>query len=94
MGLEATAGAAGRASAAALIDAWEASRGRAQKQADLEAEARALGVARTSLRGSLLSLRKAYTAARGSIPDRDCPGKADIDGRLEQLEEGSSGQTS
>ena len=77
-----------RVAQAILVDAWEAAKGRVAKQAEVEAEARVLGIPKLTLKGTQLQLRKAYVLACGPLPDKFCPSRTYVDWRLEQLEEG------
>jgi len=77
-----------RVSVAKLAEAWEAARQRATTTRKLEAEARVSGQTREMLKGTHLSLRRACSRAHGVVDDRRCPGRAYLEARLEQLDDG------
>jgi len=69
-------------------EAWEAARQRASTTRKLDAEARVSGQAREMLKGTHLALRRACARAHGAVEDRRCPGRAYLENRLEQLDDG------
>jgi len=73
---------------AKLAEAWEAAKQRATTTRKLEAEARVTGQSREMLKGTHLALRRACARAHGQVEDRRCPGRAYLEGRLEQLDDG------
>jgi len=73
---------------AKLAEAWEAARQRATTTRKLDAEARVTGHAREMLKGTHLALRRACARAHGVVEDRRCPGRAYLESRLEQLDDG------
>jgi len=79
---------ADRVTVAKLAEAWEAARQRAATTRKLEAEARVTGQTREMLKGTHLALRRACARAHGTVEDRRCPGRAYLEGRLEQLDDG------
>jgi len=88
LGLTPAASTADRVVVAKLAEAWEAARQRAVTTRKIEAEARVTGQAREMLKGVHLSLRRACARAHGAVEDRRCPGRAYLEGRLEQLDDG------
>jgi len=88
LGLDPSNSVAERVSVAKLAEAWEAARQRATTTRKLEAEARVTGQAREMLKGTHLSLRRACARAHGHVEDRRCPGRAYLETRLEQLDDG------
>jgi len=88
LGLDPTNSIAERVSVAKLAEAWEAARQRATTTRKLEAEARVTGQTREMLKGTHLSLRRACARAHGHVEDRRCPGRAYLENRLEQLDDG------
>ena len=79
---------ADRVIVAKLAEAWEAARQRATTTRKLEAEARVSGQTREMLKGTHLALRRACARTHGPVEDRRCPGRAYLEGRLEQLDDG------
>jgi len=77
-----------RVTVAKLAEAWEAARQRATTARKLEAEARVSGQTREMLKGVHLALRRACARTHGSVEDRRCPGRAYLECRLEQLDDG------
>jgi len=77
-----------RVTVAKLAEAWEASKQRATTARKLEAEARVTGQSREMLKGTHLSLRRACARVHGQVEDRRCPGRAYLEARLEQLDDG------
>jgi len=73
---------------AKLSEAWEAARQRASTTRKMDAEARVSGQARELLKGTHLALRRACARAHGPVEDRRCPGRAYLEMRLEQLDDG------
>jgi len=73
---------------AKLAEAWEAARQRATTSRKLEAEARVTGQTREMLKGVHLALRRACARTHGVVEDRRCPGRAYLESRLEQLDDG------
>jgi len=73
---------------AKLAEAWEAARQRATTTRKLDAEARVTGHSREMLKGTHLALRRACARAHGVVEDRRCPGRAYLESRLEQLDDG------
>jgi len=88
LGLNPAASVGERVTVAKLAEAWEASRQRATTSRKLEAEARISGQTREMLKGVHLSLRRACACTHGAVEDRRCPGRAYVEGRLEQLDDG------
>jgi len=88
LGLDPAHSIAERVSVAKLAEAWEAARQRATTTRKLEAEARVSGQSREMLKGTHLSLRRACARAHGAVEDRRCPGRAYLENRLEQLDDG------
>jgi hypothetical protein len=78
-----------RVTVAKLAEAWEASRQRAVTVRKIEAEARASGQAKEMLKGVHLSLRRACARTQGVVDDRRCPGRAYVEARLEQVDDGA-----
>jgi len=77
-----------RVTVAKMAEAWEASRQRATTSRKLEAEARVSGQTREMLKGVHLALRRACARTHGTVEDRRCPGRAYLENRLEQLDDG------
>jgi len=73
---------------AKLAEAWEAAKQRATTSRKLEAEARVTGQSREMLKGTHLALRRACARVHGHVEDRRCPGRAYLEARLEQLDDG------
>jgi len=88
LGLDPVESIAARVTVAKLSEAWEASRQRASTTRKLEAEARVTGQTREMLKGTHLALRRACARAHGNVEDRRCPGRAYLENRLEQLDDG------
>jgi len=88
LGLDPSASVADRILVAKLSEAWEAARQRATTARKLEAEARVTGQTREMLKGVHLALRRACARSHGTVEDRRCPGRAYLEGRLEQLDDG------
>jgi len=86
--LNPAASAADRVTVAKLAEAWEAARQRAVTTRKLEAEARVVGQSREMLKGTHLALRRACARTLGTVEDRRCPGRAYLEARLEQLDDG------
>ena len=87
-GLDQSADVDARVIVAKLAEAWEAARQRATTSRKLEAEARATGQTKEMLKGVHLSLRRACARTHGVIDDRRCPGRAYVESRLEQVDDG------
>jgi len=79
---------ADRVTVAKLAEAWEAARQRAVTTRKMEAEARVTGQTREMLKGTHLALRRACARTHGPVEDRRCPGRAYLEARLEQLDDG------
>jgi len=88
LGLNPTSSIGERVVVAKLAEAWEAARQRASTTRKLDAEARVSGQAREMLKGTHLALRRACARAHGTVEDRRCPGRAYLENRLEQLDDG------
>jgi len=88
LGLDPAEGVGERVTVAKLAEAWEAARQRATTSRKLEAEARVTGQTREMLKGVHLSLRRACARTHGAVEDRRCPGRAYVESRLEQLDDG------
>jgi len=88
LGFDAAAGLEARVETAKLVEAWDAARQRATTSRKLEAEAKVSGASRELLKGVHLALRRAYVRANGDLDDRKCPGRAYVEARLEQLDDG------
>jgi len=77
-----------RVTIAQLVDARDSARQRVATTQRLEAEARVTGQNRELMKGTHLSLRRAATAVVGQLDDRRCPGRAYLEARLEQIDDG------
>jgi len=88
LGLDPANGTAERVMVAKLAEAWDAARQRTTTARKLEAEARVSGQSREMLKGTHLALRRACARAHGNVEDRRCPGRAYLEARLEQLDDG------
>jgi len=88
LGLDPSASVGARVTVAKLAEAWEAARQRASTSRKLEAEARVTGQTREMLKGVHLALRRACARTHGAVEDRRCPGRAYLESRLEQLDDG------
>jgi len=88
LGLNPAASVGERITVAKLAEAWEAARQRAVTTRKVEAEARVTGQSREMLKGVHLSLRRACARVHGQVEDRRCPGRAYLESRLEQLDDG------
>jgi len=88
LGFDADAGVAGRVEMAKLVEARDAARVRSATERKMEAEAKTSGTSRELLKGVHLSLRRALVKASGEVDDRRCPGRAYVEARLEQLDDG------
>ena len=88
LGLNPAASVGERVIVAKLAEAWEAARQRATTTRKLDAEARVSGQSREMLKGVHLSLRRACARVHGTVEDRRCPGRAYLESRLEQLDDG------
>ena len=77
-----------RVAVAKLAEAWEAARQRATTTRKLDAEARVSGQTREMLKGVHLALRRACARNHGVVEDRRCPGRAYLEARLEQFDDG------
>ena len=77
-----------RVTVAKLAEAWEAARQRAVTVRKIEAESRVTGQTREMLKGVHLALRRACARTHGPVEDRRCPGRAYLESRLEQLDDG------
>jgi len=88
LGLNPAASVGERVTVAKLAEAWEAARQRATTTRKMDAEARVSGQSREMLKGVHLSLRRACARAHGPVEDRRCPGRAYLESRLEQLDDG------
>jgi hypothetical protein len=73
---------------AKLAEAWSAAGQRSTTARRLDAEARVTGQPREMLKGIHLTLRRACAKAHGAVDDRRCPGRAYVEARLEQLDDG------
>jgi len=88
LGLNPGASVGERVTVAKLAEAWEAARQRAATSRKVEAEARVTGQTREMLKGVHLGLRRACARTHGPVEDRRCPGRAYLESRLEQLDDG------
>jgi len=88
LGLDPANSTAERVTVAKLSEAWDAARQRSSTTRKLEAEARVTGQSREMLKGTHLALRRACARAHGHVEDRRCPGRAYLESRLEQLDDG------
>jgi len=77
-----------RVTIAQLVDARDSARQRVATTQRLEAEARVTGQNRELMKGTHLSLRRAAAAVVGQLDDRRCPGRAYVEARLEQIDDG------
>jgi len=77
-----------RVTIAQLVDARDSARQRVATSQRLEAEARVTGQNRELMKGTHLSLRRAAAAVVGQLDDRRCPGRAYVEARLEQMDDG------
>jgi len=77
-----------RVTVAKLAEAWEAARQRTATTRKVDAEARVSGQTREMLKGVHLGLRRACARTHGAVDDRRCPGRAYLESRLEQLDDG------
>jgi len=88
LGLNPAASVGERVTVAKLSEAWEAARQRTATTRKMEAEARVSGQNREMLKGVHLGLRRACARTHGAVDDRRCPGRAYLESRLEQLDDG------
>jgi len=88
LGLDPSADVVARVTVAKLAEAWEAARQRAVTVRKIEAESRVTGQAREMMKGVHLALRRACARTHGPVEDRRCPGRAYLESRLEQLDDG------
>ena len=88
LGFDPASGVEERVEAAKLVEAWDAARQRSETSRKLEAEAKVQGVDREMLKGTHLALRRAHVRVHGPVDDRKCPGRAYLEARLEQLDDG------
>jgi len=88
LGLSPTTSIGDRVAVAKLAEAWEAAKQRSVTSRKIEAEARATGQSREMLKGTHLALRRACARVHGPVEDRRCPGRAYLEARLEQLDDG------
>jgi len=88
LGLNPTSSVGERVVVAKLAEAWEAARQRATTTRKMDAEARVSGQSREMLKGTHLALRRACARVHGQVEDRRCPGRAYLESRLEQLDDG------
>jgi len=88
LGLDPQVSVGERVLVAKLSEAWEAARQRATTARKIDAEARASGQTRELLKGTHLALRRACARTHGVVEDRRCPGRAYLEMRLEQLDDG------
>jgi len=77
-----------RVTIAQLVDARDSARQRVATTQRLEAEARVTGQTRELMKGTHLSLRRAAAQVVGLLDDRRCPGRAYLEARLEQIDDG------
>jgi len=77
-----------RVTIAQLVDARDSARQRVSTTQRLEAEARVNGQTRELMKGTHLSLRRAAAEVVGTLDDRRCPGRAYVEARLEQIDDG------
>ncbi len=88
LGLDPSEGMPVRIDVAHLVEAWTGARERVKRAADMESEARAEGRPKELLRGTHLSMRRAYQSLHGEKRDGAFPSAAYLNWRLDQLEEG------
>ena len=91
LGLDTATAPAHATTVAKLVASWEASKKRIAKQDDQEADARASGMPRQTLRGKHLEMRAAYTTKynnKEKLSHGEIPSATYVDSLLDQLEDG------
>ena len=85
--LDSAANAANRANVAAVISAWEASKGYVEKESSLQAESHALGITRTVPVTERQAMKRALESAHGRLQDDYEPSADYISEKSEQVEQ-------
>ena len=88
LGLKRSEGVEQKVLIACVVDAWEAARERVKRQADAESLARVEGRPKELLKGTHLSLRRAFFATFEETEEKFMPSRQMMDMRFDQIEEG------